>query len=515
MDKKRMYNILFHLHTVSGIVISAVLFVMFFCGAFTMFKSEIEIWEEGSVKTTPTEQIDFDKIYAELGEKFNLTGRNINFNVMNDAPKMYVFVDHSHLPNANQEDLKTHYFSLNLKDYSTKSYEEEYTYSEFLYRLHFLSQIPTIGGYLAGFVSVFFLFALLTGLYIHWDKIVKNFVLFRPKANWKTIWTDSHTVLGTIGFPFQLIFAFTGAYFCLSVLVLLPAYNLYNNDYENLMQDVRPERSHAMWQEESHQKAASINQFVKENIHHFQDFEMNQIAIENINGTNMEYEFIGELNEDTQFTGVGSYAVNAYSLEKLHENNPYKSKYVSNLQRLLSRLHFGDYGGVFTKFIYAFLAFLTCFIIISGVMVWLTARKKKNIPEKNQKFNFKVVNVYLAICLSMLPVTALGFIATKLMPSSFSENQQQYYYLIYFICWLIFSVYFILKKNLNHTNKLSLLLGGMLFMLIPIVNGIASGNWFWQTFNSALNSIFLVDVFCFFIGVLCFYACLTLSKKKH
>lgn len=44
---KRTYNILFHLHTVSGIVISVALYVIFFTGSFSFFRDEIVNWERG------------------------------------------------------------------------------------------------------------------------------------------------------------------------------------------------------------------------------------------------------------------------------------------------------------------------------------------------------------------------------------------------------------------------------------------------------------------------------------
>ncbi|MXV39105.1 hypothetical protein GO491_10530 [Flavobacteriaceae bacterium Ap0902] len=43
------------------------------------------------------------------------------------------------------------------------------------------------------------------------------------------------------------------------------------------------------------------------------------------------------------------------------------------------RLHFGNFGGYLIKFVYITIALFTCFVIISGVMIWLMARKKKTI----------------------------------------------------------------------------------------------------------------------------------------
>ena len=48
---KRSYNIFFHLHTISGIIISAALFVIFFTGSFSFFRDEIANWQKNEEVT--------------------------------------------------------------------------------------------------------------------------------------------------------------------------------------------------------------------------------------------------------------------------------------------------------------------------------------------------------------------------------------------------------------------------------------------------------------------------------
>ncbi|MGI9526516.1 MAG: PepSY-associated TM helix domain-containing protein [Weeksellaceae bacterium] len=513
MDKKRVYSSFFHLHTICGIIISAVLFVLFYCGAVTMFKDEIVMWEKGYTTSIERSDIDFDRIMSQLDSAYNLTGRNVLYYLDSKTNILRVYVDHSHVENASQEDLETHVLYVDLNDYSTHTYEDNYTYSEFMYRLHFLSQIPTIGIYISGIVSVMFLLALITGIYIHWDKIIKNFFLFRPKSKWKAIWTDAHTVLGTIGLPFQFIYALTGSLFCLLFLVLLPAYTLYDNDYEKLMQDLRPLESHAPWQSVVSERVSSINEFVNINVKKWPEAEVYELAVENINGSNMEYQLNFKLPYEVGFTGEGSISTDAYTLEVINELNPYESTYVNDVLALLYQLHFGRFGGYFIKFIYVALALLTCFVIISGVMVWLTARKKKTVPLARQKFNFKVANIYLAICLSLIPMSALGFILAKVLPVDYSGSRKQYFYITFFGSWLILSIYFMLKKNLAYTNKASLFLGGILFITVPIVNGVISNHWLWNSLLIGAKDIFMVDVFCLFMGMMALYAYYLIKKK--
>lgn len=103
-----------------------------------------------------------------------------------------------------------------------------------------MAQIPyPIGYYLSGFVALFFLFAIVTGVLLHWNKIVSNFYIFRPKEKLKTLWTDAHTALGMIGLPFQFVYAVTGAFFMIKLLIVAPAVMaLYNGDQDKLYKEL-------------------------------------------------------------------------------------------------------------------------------------------------------------------------------------------------------------------------------------------------------------------------------------
>ena len=57
---------------------------------------------------------------------------------------------------------------------------------------------------------------------------------------------------------------------------------------------------------------------------------------------------------------------------------PNNKTYAKGAYNVLIKLHYVTYGGIFLKIIYFILAMITCYIIISGVMIWSTARDKPN-----------------------------------------------------------------------------------------------------------------------------------------
>lgn len=507
---KRNYNVFYHLHTVSGIVISCALFIIFFTGAFALFKNEINTWEQYSNENPIAKtKVDYDGILRDLHEKQNLIGQDVQFYVDRDPNRIFVYA----LPS--QDSLNTYevddlvYYSYDLNTGESLDYSEHYTLGEFLYRLHFFHQIPGIGIYLSGFVSLFFLFAILTGLIVHWKKMFTNFFSFNIKAKLKRIWTESHTGLGFITLPFQFIFALTGAYFALTVLVILPANFVYDGDLNRVYQEMRPEMATIPWEGYSEQNPVNLNPYVLE-----QDGRhLSMIYVKNFGGKNMKYYLKGDAAERERFIGSYLQIIDAYDGSSIYSKEPYSFSFISDGQRLLSRLHFGDYGGNWIKGIYFILAFFTCMVIISGVLIWVEARNKKNHSVQDRIFTLNIGHTYLAICLSMIPVTALSFILMLLL-NGYAANQQNLVYGIYFTLWIGMMFYFrSLRDNLK-VLRFSLLSGAVFSFLIPVAKGLIENGFIWKDFteNEEIASVNLLWVA---LGISFLWVWLKLPKEKE
>ena len=237
----RIYNILFHTHTVSGIVISVALYVIFFAGSFSFFRDEIANWQRGhQVSQEDAIPGSIDRYLNILSQDHNLYGRDVELRHYFNERNITVNMSGTKDSLATEEDKVGVFFYMDTEDKTTTDYQSSYHLGEFLYRLHFLDQIPyPYGRYLAGLVAFFFLFAIITGILVHWNKIVSNFYTFRPWAKLKTVWTDAHTALGVIGFPFQFVYAVTGAFFLLKGILILPiVMGLYEGDQNKLYKDL-------------------------------------------------------------------------------------------------------------------------------------------------------------------------------------------------------------------------------------------------------------------------------------
>lgn len=511
------YNVYFNTHTVSGIVVSIALYIIFLAGAFALFMPEIEAWESGRFhEKIARENIDYDSLLNKLSEDNYLNSRDLKFYLEDDLEGINLLMSSAKdTINAPKEAQSRYYNNVNIQTAKTTSYTEGYSYGEFLYRLHFFSQIPVIGIYLSGIVALFFLFAIVTGVIVHWKKMMSNFYQFNPKSTLKRVWADAHTALGFIGLPFQLIYALTGAYFGLSILVLIPANFLYGGDQDKLIEDLRPDRKSYEWIAELETEMPSVNTFVINNFNKWDHFVPHYLYIKNYGGSNMRYELVGELEDSERFISSGIISYNVATNKTSEILNPNKINYLSDIQKSLGKLHFATYGGAWLKIIYFILALITCFVIITGVLIWIEARNKKKMTLKQRKFTARVGHIYLAISQSFFPVIAFFFIVVKLLPEEFSTQKMSILYNSFFWVWLALSIAFYLKRDNYVVNKASFLLLSVFGILIPVVNGIVSGNWIWHTYVNKEYDIFKIDLLWLSLAIISLFVYKKIQPKEE
>src|SRR5690606_16040886 len=178
--KIRNYNIYFNTHTISGIIICALLYVIFFAGSFSFFKHEIQAWQHGaSYEANKETGKDFDFLLDSLRQTHNLQGRDITFYLqphsLGASVNMSVSKDTTvskpqQAPEGQRRGRRgggdNAFFYYDFHQEKASTYAESYDMGEFLYRLHFLAQLNQVpinigapfGYTVAGLVSFLFLF---------------------------------------------------------------------------------------------------------------------------------------------------------------------------------------------------------------------------------------------------------------------------------------------------------------------------------------------------------------------
>lgn len=508
----KTYNILFHTHTVVGIIISFALYIIFFAGAFSLFRYEIIQWENPAARKVVNMDLDFEKALARIDSVYTIDWHDkaslifpndkIPLLKVNAYPKTE---DHSH-----------HRISINVFPDTYRIQDSDHpntAVGETIYHLHYFEQIPFIGLYLSGLVSLFFLFAIVNGLLIHWRNLFTKFFAFFTEGKWRNIWTNAHTVLGVLGLPFQVMYAITGAFFGLLTLILIPTvFFLYNGDAGKVYSKASPENAIIVDENAPKSDNLSISELASQVTEAYPNHEIRYADLRNYGKDDalitFHFDDFGGLMSSGRLT---LYMRDGKPLPQ-YSVLPNEKSYSQAIISILGKLHFGDFGGMTMKVIYFVLSLITCFIIISGVMIWRTARDNQRYTYKQRLFHHRVTNVYLAICLSMFPAFALIFFANMLVPMEMTERAELVN-TIFFLGWLVLALVGLFWKNYSKLNRNYLAIGATLSLLIPLANGVVTGDWLWTAWNS-LPYVALVDVFWLAVGLSSLYISLKVLKVK-
>ncbi|UBM58731.1 PepSY domain-containing protein [Marinilongibacter aquaticus] len=498
--KARAYNIMFHVHTVSGIVLSVVLFVIFYAGAFTLFKSEFNSWENPQMRGLAMHDLKISKVLSAIESQ---TCGNVNWNEdvriappRKNKPAIGVF---GHLNTAGPSEGRFD-FLLNPLDYTP--IEAKGTVGETLFRLHFLDQIPAIGRYLAGFVSLFFLFASLTGLLIHWRNIFTKFWSFSLKGAKKQFWANAHTVMGFLGLPFQLMYAVTGAFYLLLPLILLPAVGmLYAGNVNSVYKIVYPSYGIAYSDRaEPAENLDNLEALYSQVLHENPDLEITYIGIKNFNRKDGTVNFSVRHKSPESFDNSGSIGYRLSTRAELYSQIPQKNKgYVQQVINGMGQLHFATFGGLLLKSTYFILALLTCFMVLAGVVLWREARQNKSFTVRQKHFHSRTTTIYLAICLSLIPAVPLLFASELIVPAS--QGHKLAVNTIFFTAWLILGIFGVFLKKDRLLVHWYLFLSALFSLSVPLSNGYKTGYWPWISLLKKEYGVALTDAFWLCAGL--------------
>tara|TARA_B100000809_G_scaffold35204_1_gene30954 strand:- start:19086 stop:20684 length:1599 start_codon:yes stop_codon:yes gene_type:complete len=517
--KPRLFNVMFHTHTVSGIVISFALFVIFYAGAFSLFRHELYQWENPLSRFETKKNIDYEATikFIENNTKQGNAFRNINIVTPSDAnPFIKFFSSYKDSLGKNKN------ISYYINPHTYEVYKEPNKFSnpkaltylaDTLYRLHYFRQIPFIGRYLSGLVAFFFLFAIVTGILLHWKQIANKFYNLNVKGKWKQIWTNSHTVIGTITIPFQFIFALTGAFLCLNIFLLAPsAYILFDGDTNEIIKLIDANAGKKYDKNAKDIKSTkTINQLYSDITEEYPNHHINRIRISNFGKEDGAISF--QIDDERGLLSNGNFMYRYKDGSLIDETIPNKKSYVKATLGIITKLHFGNFGGYLLRIIYFILALLTCYVITSGVMIWQTARNNSKYTDKQKRFHHRVTKFYLAFTSSLFPAVALIFIANKVIPMAM-EFRVVYVKNTFFIGWLLFTLLGLFWNNYSKLNRNYLIIGSVLSLSIPIVNGIVTSDWLWKTLANNQYYVFSVDFTWFLTGVFGLWIFRNLRKKQ-
>ncbi|WP_085299567.1 PepSY-associated TM helix domain-containing protein [Cognaticolwellia mytili] len=428
--KKHTLTNLTDAHGWIGIIISSLLFTIFFAGSVSLFRDEIFQWS-----VQPTQAVEQGEILsvseimqlAIAGRPFNAKEHLTIIPPSEENPYYQAYVD------LIEEEAGREYIGLLMDPVSGKVVGEidQFILAEFIYHLHRDLNIP-YGVYLLGFVTLFFFFMLLSGILIHARKLIGNFFQYRTQSNSRSKLLDMHNVIGTISLPFTLMYALSGLIFNLVIIYQIAfAVILYKGDQDALLKDAGVRSVEVEWQSQPYQYQ-NIDQLVERYSLEFGHMPV-VIRMYNYGDKSTAMHLIGLV--DGMFAQRYEVALNLIDDSIIFKDDAEQHSEVRHGIDTLSELHFGGFAGLDLRFIYFILGIAVCALIVTGNMLWIEKRQKR--LKASQRSVKIVTHTTLISTLGVGLACCVAFLAERLLPVTLVNRAD---YVIYaFVACLVLS----------------------------------------------------------------------------
>ncbi|GHE88983.1 PepSY-associated TM helix domain-containing protein [Thalassotalea profundi] len=360
------------IHKWTSLICTAFLLMLCITGLPLIFHDEIDdalnpdVWQPKSPDATP---LTLDEILTiALNNREGEQAIYMSFDIVRPV------VNVTSGPTADAPGTKMHFASYDLTSGDlVPPADVGESVMEFILQLHTDMFLELPGMLFLGAMGILFILSTISGVVIYRQYMRKlRFGTVRKQKSTRHKWLDYHNLLGIVTIAWVLVVGLTGVINTLEKPIL----DTWRDN--NLKQLLSEHQGGTIAQ-----PVASLSEAVKQAKLAAPDMTLQFVAFPGSNfSSNQHYAIFLHGNTPLTKELITPVLVDAVSGEVIGLSEmPWYAKALS-----LSRpLHFGDYGGLFLKILWAILDVLTIIILGSGLYLWVQKNKKlnRNTPTKN------------------------------------------------------------------------------------------------------------------------------------
>ncbi|WP_029038304.1 PepSY-associated TM helix domain-containing protein [Salinimicrobium xinjiangense] len=346
-------------HSIAGLIAGVFLVLMGISGSILVFQYDIEDYQWKEYKEVENYSgLNIDLAIRKIQEEY--PGWDIRlkhfkeqealiFNLRKPTERLFVFVH----PSTGK---------------IIKEVNELTTFTRWLLKFHYSFQAGSAGRILVFIIGVIFFFSLITGIYLYRKSVLKTLAC-STRLNLKTrrtFYSSLHRIVGTWALLFNLVLVVTGVFLAWSVAAaglkspVIPQTPEISTSVENLLNRIESQ---------------------------YPDFTPTYIRLPlNSEGNLTVY---GLFDDDAFFYSefYNSVQANHTSGEIEAVVRVQEADLQTKLSSTLIPLHFGQYGGIWTKLLYCLVGLSGPFLSITGYLVWRQGKPAKKLKQK-KKFHY-------------------------------------------------------------------------------------------------------------------------------
>ncbi|MFD2166129.1 PepSY-associated TM helix domain-containing protein [Thalassotalea euphylliae] len=527
--KSKTIKKLYTLHSWVGVITGILLFVIAFTGAVSVFgRPEIKVWATPEVRDLP--KVDVAKVQS-LVEKYVVTvPEHYKEEVLIFLPgtRSYknlaiIFESHSGQPEKAEKpvpegeaepehhsppvgklyefDPYTYELVKEQEGLMEEIFESRYwDMSDFIVGFHAdLHMGRPIGLLTTGVLGLTMMLSIVTGIFIH-RKILGQLFTFRPRKNLSLMLNDGHKVIGVWGLLFNSVIAFTGAFLGLALVVLVPAaaFVSFGGDQEKLIETFTAMPDPVIQHVEQSTQVAKIIEGAYE-IH--ADTVVNSVVIKGIGDASaMAYASISGGDSVAGQTAVFNGATGEF--EERYSNFERIGGFTGVILDVMFPLHFGNFGGVLVKAIWAVLGLGTALLPLTGLMLWM----ERGVNAANPKYSMKTYQRFNRLIVGGcggIVVATLFLFPTQMYLKFFTDfaNVGPKLWWPFFGSWIAVVLWAMFSPCEKKTAKHITYLCAILLMSIMPMDAILTGSHVFNVLSTGHYINVGIDVVTFIMGV--------------
>ncbi|MEM1094729.1 MAG: PepSY-associated TM helix domain-containing protein [Bacteroidota bacterium] len=513
------FKLLWDAHSVVGVFIGLGLFVIFYAGAFALYRGELHAWADPAIRSAEI-NLTMDEVVAPLfAEAPPAPGTDVSVK-WPMRERLFYFIryataegDSTRIVQAVVNPTTGERISPDRRTRFSRS-----TLSEILYRLHFFGQAGFWGEVIAGFIALFLLFAVVSGVLIHLRKLPKDWHTFRPKTKLRASLADAHTVLGLIGLPFAAMYAISGVFLALLVIILGPAVLVvFEGD---------PAKAEAlaagfdMPPHEASGEPAEMLSFAAYQTLLPESWEgvayPTVMRVHNWGDANAIVQVFADNTPTAPSLTAGPQAIlRATTGEILAANDPAVGTALGGTTTALVNLHYARMGPgtPLAKILYFFLAIATAAVILTGNVLWVLVRRPKD-PRATPKLHRFLARLTIGVGCGLVLAVPVLFLTTALLPKDLA-SLPMWENIALFGTWGVLLAASFAGPSAVWAARWQLGLAGVLSLLVPLANGALTGAWLWVSASEGSWALFTVDTGFLLMGLMLIWIARRLKPDAH
>ncbi|MBD9482123.1 PepSY domain-containing protein [Pseudomonas sp. PDM14] len=466
------------LHTWGGLVLGWLLFAIFLTGTLAVFDKEIDQWMQPELQPVTVDQTQAAQ--AALGYLQRIapdaTAWNISLPTVR-SPGLSASSGEGRRGGGQDLDPQT---GEPLKARATAG-------GQYFFHFHYTLHLPRmIGIWVVGFAALAMLVALVSGIIIH-KKFFKEFFTFRP-AKGQRSWLDAHNASGVLLLPFHLMITYTGL--VIFYLIYMPAgvQALYDGDAQAMFRDMRPEMAaqggggrgerergprDAPRERAPAAPMLPIAGFIAQAEAHYGAGMLGGLNISNPGRANAQVAISPLLGSRMELTKGERMLFDGVTGKVLQA--PPVSRPSVLTQRVMSGLHFAQFGGYPMRWLYFVCGLVSSAMIATGLVLFTVKRRRR--PDADgpvaarmyalaEPINIAVIAGLCIACVGMLW-------ANRLLPVELAQRGD-WEIRVFFALWLLSLAHAWLRPYKAAWRE-QLGLGAALCIGLPVLGAVTGG----------------------------------------